>query len=284
MTDSANEDWIIKPAYRPAGGVKSTITEYVGAKLAQRMGMPVPDHEVLYLSTKLIANESELSNFGSGLVVGSRYEEGLDLAMVEQRLKWSTVAGGVLGNLRGHNYHNTIGIMVGDTWMANGDRSLGILGPSYAMPGHNTQNLGNLYFKLVENTKNEYVIRGIDFGHLFWGNTWGVGTSQTQWPDVIFGAMSFFFKIKLLTQDYNNHAVDCQSWINDILRLDFQKEFRQIVNEIPSEWLIGMTGVSQSLGSADWDDLMVRLEQRRNVLNSIMVNTYQATAARYRTR
>lgn len=284
ITDDKNDDWIIKPAVRPAQGLKSTITEYVGACLAQRMNLPVPDHKILYLPARTIANYQNLQHFNQGMVLGSRYEPGLDLELVESRLMLSTVAGGVLGSLRSHNYHNAIGIMIGDTWFANGDRALGVVGDQYRSLGYQTNNKGNLYFKLVDNTKNEYIIRAIDFGHAFWGNSWGVSTSSQVWPDIVLGAMRFFFTVKLLTQDYNRHSSDCDMWIRDVANIDLVKEFKAILDEMPPEWIQGGLGSSQIFSTPDWDDLVARLESRRNMLNSIMVNGYQAAAARYRSR
>jgi len=284
ITDNKNDDWIIKPAVRPTKGLKSTITEYVGARLAQKMNLPVPDHSLLYLSARTIANYQSLQHFSQGMVLASRHEPGLDLELVEKRLMLSTVAGDVLGSLRNHNYHNAIGIMIGDTWFANADRATGILGDQYRAAGYQSNNKGNLYFKLVDNTKNEYVIRAIDFGHAFWGNSWGVGTSNEQWPEIVLGAMRFFFMVKFLTQDYNNHSNDCNMRIKDVAGIDLAKEFRAILDELPPEWLQGGLGNSQIFSGPDWDDLIARLESRRNMLNSIMVNGYQAAAARYRSR
>lgn len=284
ITDNYNVDWIIKPAVRPSSGLKSTITEYVGARLAMEMHLPVPDHELLYLPARTIAAHPELQHFTQGMVLGSKYTDGLDLALVEKRLMLSTVVGGALGSLYNHNRFNAVGIMIADTWLANGDRGLGILGDHYRQQGYESNNNGNLFFERVKNTKNEYVIKAIDFGHAFWGSTWGFGLSNEDWPDIVLGAMRFFFKTRMLTGDYNNHSNDCNTWIGDVHRIDVQSTVSGIVSELPDYWLNGSLGSSQTFSSPDWDDLINRLESRKNSLNSILINGYQAVAVRYGAR
>jgi hypothetical protein len=275
VADQNEEDWVIKPLSRQLGGVKGTVNEYIAAYLARKMGLPVPEHLPVYIPDIVIGTYWQLSAFEPGFVLGCRFEEGFDLSLARRNAVISYLKDN-LAHL--DNKVNAIGIMVGDTWMANADRGAGSLASQLRQAGFATNNEGNLYFSRLEGANNLWVIRAIDFGHAFFGAKWGSSVIDA-WPKGLFGAMRFFFEMGWLTHDYEMHRNDIDGWVKTVGNVDITAEVQNAVSSMPVEWLRG-AGITPH-GPMNIQDLVERLIGHRSDLGAIIQAEYASVAKRY---
>ena len=276
--DEEEVDWIIKPFHREidkgAGKSKGTVNEYLAAKLSELISLPVPEHKPLYLPSILIDTyPSELAGFEAGYVLGSRYEGGFDLSIVRKRPGLMTTLKSGLTNY--DNHFNAVGIMVGDTWIANADRCAGQL---YSF--HNNE--GNLYFTSVEGANNLWAVRAIDFGHAFLGMRWG-DSSISPWPTVLLGTMRFFYEMNWFDSNLSEQRSNIDVWLDRISSLDILNELQSIISSMPAEWLSdsGMVVSPISPATVDWTDLGRRLIAHKGQLSTIIASEYATVASKY---
>lgn len=285
VADVTQGEWVIKPRLRSQVGLggyplgtKGTVTEFIAAKLAERIGLPVPEHRPLYLPQQVISRYPGLSAFESGYVLGVKYEDGWDLLTITKLNLTSFVLGSLFNTT---NAHTAIGIVTSDTWMANADRAYGSPADLAAQAGRPTSNDGNLYFARAQGAPSELVMKPIDLGHSFWNSSWGQRTSTDAWPEEMFGAMRFFFQAGWMTKDFTIHDNDFREWVDKVSNLDLSVELLRIRQEMPTQWIQGDPALAAFFDSSDWTDLETRLARRNSILWNILTSKYSIAAQRY---
>lgn len=269
VADVLGQYWVIKPLDRNAHGVQGTINEFVATKLAIRLGLPVPSIEVGYLDAQVIALYPMLSGFQPGSVLACRFEDGVDLELARKTGMLTHIRGGLFDVT---NQVNAVGIMVGDTWLANLDRSIGSLQPVVRLP--KTSNEGNLYFK---QDGPAWSVRAIDYGHSFVGAKWGTAHAGFTWPYVLLGTMTVFFEMGWFTKQLADRQSDLDHWLKELADIDIQREVSLIVDTLPSSWVSALSAISNT----DWQDLIARLKRHQQATDGIVSANYATVAARH---
>ena len=268
VADVLGQYWVIKPLERSPHGVQGTINEYVATKLAIKLGLPVPSIDIGYLDPQVIALYPMLSSYQPGLVLACQFEDGVDLELARKTHMLSYIRTGLYDVT---NQVNAVGIMVGDTWLANLDRSVGSLQSVLPPP---TSNEGNLYFK---QDGLAWSVRAIDYGHSFLGASWGTPHIGVTWPFALLGTMTVFFEMGWFTKQLRDRQSELDHWLGELARVDVQSEISSIVSTLPAAWVSALSPVS----GADWNDLIARLKRHQQATGGVVNGQYATVAAKH---
>lgn len=272
--------WLIKPIRHAfpdstapdlQWGMRGVVTEFVAGKLAAKFGIATPEHTKLYLYQATINAYPELKDFTEGYVLAIEWQDGYDLNFLEANPEMLEKIKYGINDIS--NKDTALAIIVSDTLLSNPDRYSWHIHGGRGVSG----NKGNILFVKMKGSNDIYDVFAIDYGLSFNLCRWGEEI-KSNWPREMFGMMKVFVRMGWVTGDAAIDGAGIEKWTVHINSFNLNDEIDLIVKELPAEWHIN-TLPSLEIKNSDFEDLKIRLNSHKKLLQSILKSQYAPSFA-----